>query len=71
MLVYLRDGSAQTVARAATLRQVVDPTCYIIRSQCTDTLPASPSADPITPGAEVTPVILDLGPVSWRPTTVK
>ena len=51
-LVYLRDGSAQTILRAATLRQkVADQTFYLTQSQYTDTTPTSPSADPITPGA--------------------
>ena len=31
--------------------EVADPTFYLTQSQCTDTGPASPSADPITPGA--------------------
>ena len=51
MLVYLRDGSAQTVARAATLRHVADPTFYLTQSQFTDTRPSSASTDPISPGA--------------------
>ena len=52
MLVYLRDGSAQTVLRPATLRlEVADQTFSLTQSQYTDTGPTSPSADPITPGA--------------------
>ena len=51
MQVYLRDGSAQTILRAATLRQVAGQTLHLIQSQYTDAGPASPSADPITPGA--------------------
>ena len=31
--------------------EVADPTCYLNRSQYTDTWPTSPSTDPITPGA--------------------
>ena len=50
--VYLRDGSAQTILRAATLEiEVADPTFYLTQSQYTDTGPTSPSADPMTPGA--------------------
>ena len=30
--------------------EVADPTFYLPQSQCTDTGPTSPSADPITPG---------------------
>ena len=51
MLVYLRDGSAQTILRAATLRQVTYQTVYLTQSQYTDTGPTSPSADPIMQGA--------------------
>ena len=51
MLVYLRDGSSQTIVRAATQTEVADPTFYLSQSQYTDTEPTSPSADPITPGA--------------------
>ena len=51
MLVYLRDGSAQTILRAATLRQVACQTFNLTQSQYTDTRPTSPSADPIIPGA--------------------
>ena len=51
-LVYLRDGSAQTILRSATLEiEVADPTFYLTQSQYTDTGRTSPSADPITPGA--------------------
>ena len=49
MLVYLRDGSAQTILRTATLRQKFF--FYLTQSQYTDTGPTSPSADPIVPGA--------------------
>ena len=50
--MYLRDGSAQTIVRAATLEiEVADQTFYLTLSQSTDTGPTSPSADPITPGA--------------------
>ena len=52
MLVYLRDGSAQTIIRAATTEvEAADPTFYLTQSQYIDTGPTSPSADPITPGA--------------------
>ena len=34
-----------------TEREVADQTFYLILSQYTDTVPTSPSADPITPGA--------------------
>ena len=47
MGVYLRDRSAQTVVRAATLRY----SFYLTHSQYADTGPTSPAADPITPGA--------------------
>ena len=53
MLVYLRDGSTQTIVRAATLRsetEVEDQTFYLTQSQYTDTGPTSPCTDPITPG---------------------
>ena len=52
MRVYLRDGSAQTSLRAATLMiEVADQTFHLAESQYTDTKPTSPSADPIPPGA--------------------
>ena len=39
MLVYLRDGSAQTILRAAQtiLRAATDQTFYLTQSQYTDT----------------------------------
>ena len=47
MLVYLRDGSAQTILRAATNEiEVADQTFYLTHSQYTDTEPTSPSTDP-------------------------
>ena len=46
MLVYLRDGSAQTIVRA-----VADQTFYLTLSRYTDIGPTSPNAAPITPGA--------------------
>ena len=49
MLVYLRDGSAQTSCHNEI--EVADQTFYLIQSQYTDTGPTSPSADHITPGA--------------------
>ena len=51
MLVYLRDGSAQTILRAATDIEVADPTFYLTVPQYADTGPTSPSADPTSPGA--------------------
>ena len=51
-LVYFRDGSAQTILRAATLRQKLQIKAFhLTQSQYTDTGPTSPRADPITPGA--------------------
>ena len=51
-LVYFRDGSAQTILRAATLRQKLQIKAFHLpQSQHTDTGPTSPSADPITSGA--------------------
>ena len=50
--MYLRDGSAHTILRAATLEiEVADQTFYLTQSQYTDNGPTSPNADPITPGA--------------------
>ena len=49
MLVYLRDGSAQMILCAATLRQKLQ--IKLTQSQYTDTGLTSPSADPRTPGA--------------------
>ena len=52
MLVYLKDGTAQTIVRAATLRQKLQIKLFqFTQSQHTDTGPISPSTDPITPGA--------------------
>ena len=53
MLCYVMNGSAQTIVRAATLRQKlqIKVTFYLTKSQYIDTGPTSPSADPITPGA--------------------
>ena len=51
-LVYFRDGSAQTILRAATLRQKLQIKAFhLTQSQYTDTGPTSPRVDPITPGA--------------------
>ena len=44
MLVYLRDGSAQTILCAGI--EVADQTFYLARSQYTDTGPTSPSQVP-------------------------
>ena len=53
MLAQLRDGSAQTIVRAATLRQELQIQLSTSpQSQYTDTGPTSPTADPITPGAQ-------------------
>ena len=49
--VNLRDRSAQTIVRAAKLRQKLQQTLYLTESQYTDTRPTSPSADSVTPGA--------------------
>ena len=51
MLVYLRDGSAHIEI------QVADQTFHLTHSQYADTEPTSPSADPISPGARVAPVM--------------
>ena len=48
MLVYLRDGSAQTIVRAVTVRWKLQ---IRLATQSTDTGPTSPSVDPISPGA--------------------
>ena len=48
MLVYLRDGSAQTIVHAV---KVTDQTFYLTQSQYTDNGPNSSSADPVTPSA--------------------
>ena len=50
MLVYLRDGSAQTMVPATTLRYKLQITFYLTSSQYTNTCPASPSATCVTPG---------------------
>ena len=50
-LVYFKDGSAQTILRAATLRQKLQIKAFhLTQSQYTDIGPTSPRADPITPG---------------------
>ena len=52
MLVYLRDGSAQTILlAAATEIEVADQSFYFTQSQYANTGQTSPSADPITPCA--------------------
>ena len=52
MLVYLRDGSAQTAGRAVTPRiKVADGTFYLTHSLCADTGPSSPTTNPVAPGA--------------------
>ena len=51
-LVYFRDGSAQTILRATTLRQKLQIKAFhLTQSQYTDTGSTSPRADPITPDA--------------------
>ena len=50
-LLYFRDGSAQIILRAATLRRKLQIKAFhLTQSQYTDTGPTSPRADPITPG---------------------
>ena len=52
MLVYLRDGSAQKELMCHhTETEAAYQTFYLTQSQYTDTMPTSPSADPVTPGA--------------------
>ena len=52
MLVYLRDGSAQTSFTCChTETEVADKTFHLTQSQYTDTRSTSPSADHISPGA--------------------
>ena len=47
---YLRDGSAQTIVLAATLRnEAADQTFHFTQLQCTDTGPTSSSAVPMMP----------------------
>ena len=48
--VYLRDGSAQTILRAATLRYKLQIKLSTFK-QYTDTGLTSPNADPVTPGS--------------------
>ena len=50
MLVYLMDGSAQTIVCIAT-PEVTDQTGSLTQSQYINTGPTSPSADPVMPGA--------------------
>ena len=53
MLVYLRDRSAQKkFACCHTEIEVADQTFHLTQSQYTDTVPTSPSTDPITLGAQ-------------------
>ena len=47
----LRDESAQTILRAATLRQKLQNKLCLAQLQYTDIGPTSPSADPTTPGS--------------------
>ena len=55
MLMYLRDGSAQTSLRAATLRQIADQTVYLTQSSTyADTGPTS--ADLVTPELKAEPL---------------
>ena len=45
--MYLRDGSAEAILRAATLEiEIADQTFYLTQSQYTDTGPTSASTDP-------------------------
>ena len=48
MLVYLRDGYAQTILHAEI--EVADQTFHFTQSQYTDTGPTSPSTDPYDAG---------------------
>ena len=48
MLVYLRDRPAQMIGHAEI--EVVDQAFYLTQPQYTDTVPTSPSINPITPG---------------------
>ena len=50
MLAYLRDRSDQTTC-CHTETDVVDQTCNLTQSRCTDTGPDGPNTDCITPGA--------------------
>ena len=55
MLVHLSGESAQTVIRAATLRQKWQiQSSYLTQSQYANTGPTSLSADPLTPGRVAT-----------------
>ena len=56
MLVYLRDGPAQTSLHAATLRQELQIKLSLIQSKYTETRQTSLSADPVTPGRVATRV---------------
>ena len=47
----LREGSAQTIVLAASLRQKLPFKICLIHSTYTDTGPTGPSSDPVTPGA--------------------
>ena len=49
MQVYVKGGSAQTIVGASA--QVAVQTCCLSQSQCTDTSPTSPSANPVMPHA--------------------
>ena len=51
MLVYLRDGSVLTIARAATLTQVSDQSFFLTQPQYTDIGSTRPNADSVSPGA--------------------
>ena len=68
MPLYLRDGSAQTILRAATLRQKLQIQLSTSPSQYTDTRPTSHGADPLMQGAwqgshRQAPCIMS--PLSW------
>ena len=51
MLVYLRDGSAQTSVRPSTVSWKLQIQLATTQSRYTDTGPTSPRVDPIKPGA--------------------
>ena len=52
MLVYLRDGSPQTIFTCCHIEiEAADQTFYLTQPQYTDTWPTSLNADPLTPGS--------------------
>ena len=51
LVVYLRDGSAQTIVHVASETEVANQTFYLTQPKYTDTRQASPSTDPVMPVA--------------------